>query len=329
MTSESEFIAALRCLALHPGARGLLDDTAVLEIGGASLVIAHDMIVEGVHFLAGDSPADVAWKLVAVNLSDLAAKGARPIGVLLGYGLSNAEWDLAFVEGLGAALAAFEVALLGGDTVAPPAGTPRTLGLTVLGEAGGQVPPRAGAEAGDDLWVTGTIGDAGAGLRLLTGDPEAVGELVERYRRPAPRLAAGRALAPLVRAMMDVSDGLLIDASRIAAASGVRVEIDLSLIPLSPACVNALGEGRTARLAAATSGDDYELLFSFASGQADALVALAETLDLPFTRVGRFVPGSGIALNDGGEDFPLPSRLGYEHGRQHSTAAVESFGDAP
>ena len=314
MIAESGFIAALRRLATHPAARGLLDDTAVLEIGGTNLVITHDMIVEGVHFLPGDSPADVAWKLVAVNLSDLAAKGAKPIGILVGYGLSDTEWDLAFVDGLGAALAAFDIALLGGDTVAAPAGAPRTLGLTALGEATGPVPSRAGAKAGDELWVTGTIGDAGAGLHILTGEVEGGAHLVERYRRPAPRLAAGQALAPLASAMMDVSDGLLIDAGRIAAASGVRVEIDLGLIPLSPACIDALGESRIVRLAAATSGDDYELLFSVAEGQVDALLGLAETLDLPFTRVGRFIAGSGIGLTDAGEDIQLPSRLGYEHG---------------
>ena len=160
--SESAFIESLRALATHPAARGLLDDAAVLEIGGRSLVLTHDMLVEGVHYRADDPPADVAWKLLAVNLSDLAAKGARPVGVLLGYSLGEVEWDQAFVAGLGTALAAFDLPLLGGDTVRGIG--PRTLALTALGEADGPVPSRAGGQAGDHLWVSGTIGDAGAGL---------------------------------------------------------------------------------------------------------------------------------------------------------------------
>src|SRR5690349_6892304 len=121
------------------------------------------MLIEGVHYLPGDPPGDVAWKLLAVNLSDLAANGARPIGVLLGYSLGDDEWDEAFVAGLGTALAAFGLPLLGGDTVR--GGGPRTLALTALGESHGPVPSRAGGRAGDQLWVSGTIGDAGAGLR--------------------------------------------------------------------------------------------------------------------------------------------------------------------
>lgn len=122
MTRESDFIAALRSLATHPAARGLVDDAAVLPVAGA-IVLTHDMLVEGVHFLAGDPPGDVAWKLVAVNLSDLAAKGAAPLGVLIGYGFGGGtDWDARFVAGLAEALAAFDVPLLGGDTVAMPIG---------------------------------------------------------------------------------------------------------------------------------------------------------------------------------------------------------------
>src|SRR4051812_33985579 len=128
-------------MATHPGARGLLDDAAVLEAGEIRLVLTHDVLVEGVHFLPTDPPQDVAWKLVAVNLSDLAAKGARPVGVLLGFPLGDAAWDRAFVDGFGAALSAFGVALLGGDTVTGP----RVLGLTAVGEARGPVPSRSGA----------------------------------------------------------------------------------------------------------------------------------------------------------------------------------------
>ena len=258
MTAESAFIAALREMVSDPAARALLDDAAVLPCGGRSLVFTHDMIVEGVHFLAGDPPEDVAWKLVAVNLSDLAAKGAAPLGLLLGYALTaDSQWDGAFVRGLREAVAAFGAPLLGGDTVAAPPGAPRFLGLTAIGEAQGIVPSRAGAKAGDRLWVSGTIGDAGAGLRVALGELAGRPELVQRYRRPEPRLALGQRLAPLVTAMMDVSDGLLIDAARMAEASGLGLEVELADVPLSQPLVSAVGDYRASRIDAAIAGDDY------------------------------------------------------------------------
>jgi thiamine-monophosphate kinase len=315
MSNESQFIAALRRLALDPAARGLADDAAVLEVGGVNLVLTHDMLVEGVHFLPDDPAGVVAWKLLAVNLSDLAAKGARPAGVLMGYSLrAEPEWDAAFVAGLGEALAAFGVPLLGGDTVSVPPHAPRMLGLTAIGSAEGPVPNRSGTQAGDDLWVTGAIGDAGAGLRILQGEIDGPEALIERYRLPTPRLEAGQRLAPQVTAMMDVSDGLLIDAARMAEASGARVEVDLAHMPLSDGFLAALGDERPARLAAATAGDDYELLFAAVPERAVALLALSETLGLAFTRIGRFVPGAGLALLERGTPLPLPEQLGWEHG---------------
>ncbi|HEX8571860.1 MAG TPA: thiamine-phosphate kinase [Allosphingosinicella sp.] len=305
MSTESAFIESLRALATHPGARGLLDDAAVLEIAGRSFVVTHDMLVEGVHYLADDPPADVAWKLVAVNLSDLAAKGARPLGVLLGYSLGADEWDADFVAGLGTALGAFGIPLLGGDTVRG-AGA-RTLALTAIGEAAGPVPWRGGGRAGDQLWVSGTIGDAGAGLRGLSD------ALVERYRNPRPRLEAGERLAPMVSAMMDISDGLLIDASRLAAASGVRAMIDLALLPLSDALVSALGDSPGTRMAAATAGDDYELLFAAAPERASQILALQDEIGLAMSRVGTLTVGAGLGVTDGGDELPPPGRLGWEH----------------
>jgi thiamine-monophosphate kinase len=309
--NESAFIESLKALATHPAARGLLDDAAVLDIGGRSLVLTHDMLVEGVHYLPDDPPADVAWKLVAVNLSDLAAKGARPVGVLLGYSLGKSEWDEAFAAGLGTALTAFGLPLLGGDTVRGPG--PRTLALTAIGEALGPVPSRAGGRAGDHLWVSGTIGDAGAGLRVLLGEIANQPALTERYRNPRPRLEAGERLAPLVGAMMDVSDGLLIDSSRLAAASGVAAEIDLAQIPLSEALRSVLGGSREARLSAATAGDDYELLFAAAPGQAMEILELQDELGLPLSRIGTLAAGSGLRLTEAGAPVPVPPRLGWEH----------------
>jgi thiamine-monophosphate kinase len=313
MSREAAFIQSLRSMATDAAARGLLDDAAVLEVGGAKLVITHDMIVEGVHFLPSDPPDDIAWKLVAVNLSDLAAKGARPVGAILGYCLGDKSWDRVFTEGLKSVLNAFAIPLLGGDTVSVPHGAPRSFSLTALGEAGPSVPSRAGAQIGDHLWVSGTIGDAGFGLRILRGEAEGAPSLVERYRLPRPRLEAGQALAPMVSAMMDISDGLLIDASRLADASGLSVEVELNSVPLSEALRAASGESRETRLAAATAGDDYELLFAAALGRGAEIAALSERLGLALTRIGTLAPGSGIRVRDERGEMPLPSSLGYEH----------------
>lgn len=290
--NEADFIAALRALAGDPAARGLRDDTAVL----GDLVLTHDMIVEGVHFLAHDPPGDVAWKLVAVNLSDLAAKGAEPVGCLLGYTLGPADWNAAFVDGLEAALATFALPLLGGDTV--KANGPRSFGLTAIGRSA-HAPSRAGAQVGGALYVTGTIGDAGLGLRLLQDGKTGPVAPIAAYRRPVPHLAEGRALAPLVHAMMDVSDGLLIDAARMADASGLALSIQLDAIPLSADVLAALTP-----LEAATAGDDYQLLF-----------ATPPDLALPVqaTRIGAFAEGSGLTLSDANGPVALPARLGWLH----------------
>lgn len=300
--AEADFIARLRTLATHPAARGLMDDAAVL----GDLVLTHDMIVEGVHYLATDPPADVAWKLVAVNLSDLAAKGAEPAGVLLGYPLGVAEWDAAFADGLGEALARFGVPLLGGDTVSAPEAAPRMIGLTAIGRSA-HAPDRRGARAGDDLWLVGAIGEAGAGLAIARGaaGPD---ELLRAYRRPHPLLEEGRALAPLVDAMADVSDGLLIDAGRMAEASGLSVTIDLDAVPRSAALGAFAGEGRAARLAAVTAGDDYALIAAAGPARRDAIAALGAM------RIGRFAAGSGLGLHDRRGTIPIPGRLGYLHG---------------
>ncbi|WP_028965662.1 thiamine-phosphate kinase [Sphingomonas phyllosphaerae] len=289
--TEADFLARLRTLPLHPGAARLTDDTATL----AGLTITTDTLVEGIHFLPSDPPQDVAWKLVATNLSDLAAKGAQAKGILLNYPLSDETWDGAFLDGLAEVLTELDCPLLGGDTVTLPSNAPRILTVTAFGRDA-PAPPRSGAKAGDALYVTGTIGDAGAGLAIArtgSGDPT----LLARYRRPVPRLAEGRALAPRVHAMMDLSDGLLIDAARMAAASALSVTIDLAAVPLTT--------GVTDPLAAATAGDDYELLFA---APADL------ELPVPATRVGTFAAGTGLTLTQDNRMIPLPTSLGYQHG---------------
>ncbi|MEO7634326.1 MAG: thiamine-phosphate kinase, partial [Sphingomicrobium sp.] len=254
---EAAVIARVRRMATAPEARGLLDDAALID----GLVITHDSIAEGVHYLPGDPPDSVGWKLVAVNLSDLAAKGAAPCGALLSLTLNGDDrWESRFLDGVEAACEAYRLPLIGGDTIALRPGAPRVLGMTAIGRAGTRVPDRAGANDGDSLWLIGTLGDAAAGLAQLTADRTAEGELVEAYRRPIPLLALGQALAPHAHAMMDVSDGLLLDARRMAAASQSAIEIDLDSLPLSSAFVAIRGDHAVARMFAATGGDDYALL---------------------------------------------------------------------
>jgi thiamine-monophosphate kinase len=287
--TELALIAALRRIATHPAARGLDDDCAVIEFGGEALVLTHDVMAEGVHFLAEQDPADVAWKLVATNMSDLAAKGAEPIGVLLGYAL-GAD-DARFLEGLEAALAHYGAPLLGGDTVCVKG--PRSLGLTAFGRATHRpVPSRAGATAGNALYLTGPVGGAMLGLEALrrgSGDSLA-------YRRPVALLAAGQALAPLVTAMMDVSDGLLLDAARLARASGVTLAIDCATVPI------ATPEDR--RNEAMRWGDDYQLLFT---------APAAARLPIAAYRIGEVLQATEAPIMLDGAALNEADNLGYEH----------------
>jgi len=307
--NERELIARLKRIATDPAARGLADDAALLN----GLVITHDTIAEGVHFLTSDPPASVGWKLVAVNLSDLAAKGARPRAALLSMCIGDSDWDEAFVGGIEAASESYGLALIGGDTIALPEGAPRVLGLTALGEAGERVPPRSGGRTGDVLWVVGTLGDSAVGLELLQDDPEATGPLVDQYRRPVPLLAAGQVLAREANAMMDVSDGLLLDLARLCEASGRGADIDLDALPLSRAFIAERGRDRRARLFAATGGDDYALLAALPEG-IDPL-SLSLPTDSTIVAIGRLTEGGAIALHDAAGPVELPEALGYEHRR--------------
>lgn len=309
---ERALIAELLApLATHPAARGLADDAAVwLPPLGREIVLTHDTIARGVHYLPGDPPSDIAWKLLAVNLSDLAAMGATPAGLLLGVTLGGEddEWLRAFVAGLRRALAHFDVALFGGDTVRW--GGETVLGCTAVGHVErGAALSRSGARAGDQVWVSGTVGDAGLGLAAAKGLAPSDKSLLARYRRPEPRLALGHALAGIATACMDVSDGLLIDAERLAAASGVGIEIDLRRVPLSAAAIANAGAGEAARLAAATAGDDYELLFTAPAG---ANIARLATGKAPLGRVGLVTAGRGLTVRGDGGPLVL-DRLGWEH----------------
>ncbi|MXO89694.1 thiamine-phosphate kinase [Pontixanthobacter aquaemixtae] len=287
---ESDFIALLQKLPLHPAARNLQDDCAILEVGGETLVITHDTMVEGVHFLPDQDLADVAWKLVATNLSDLAAKGAAPVGILLSHSLSTA--DDRFAAGLSEVLETYRCPLLGGDTVS--GGASRTYGATLIGRATHcPVPSRSGANAGDGVYLTGPVGAAMLGFEALRNK---TGADASAFLRPLPLLAEGQALAPHVTAIMDVSDGLLLDASRIAKASGVSIDIDAARVPI------AVPESR--RDDAMRWGDDYQLLFTAPAGA---------KLPVAATQIGTVGPAndSPILLDGVAPDGNSP--LGYSH----------------
>lgn len=308
---EEAMLRALRAGEVPPAARGFADDAAVLSWPlGLDLVATHDMLAQGVHFTPGCPPADVGWKLVAVNYSDLAAMGARPVGVLLGAGIGadrDADWAEAFLQGVRQALAAFGGVLLGGDTIRAPG--PSVLSLTALGSVPpGEAPARAGASAGDDLWVSGTIGDAALGLAIAQGTMAFDAALLRRYRRPVPRLSLGIELRGVATAAMDVSDGLLLDAGRLAAASGLAATILVDAVPLGDAA-RAAGAA-----AATTAGDDYELLFAAPVTARTAVAAAAAAARTPVARIGTLAAGSGRPrlLDRHGAVVPI-LRDGYRH----------------
>ncbi|MEC9067874.1 MAG: thiamine-phosphate kinase [Pseudomonadota bacterium] len=303
MSGELDLIERLRALPLHEGARNLDDDAAVLEIGGETLVLTHDMLVEGVHTARGQDAADVAWKLVATNLSDLAAKGARPVGVLVGF--TRGKDEARFVAGLEAALRHYGVPLLGGDTVS--GGPPRSHGLTAIGRASHvPVPSRGGARPGDAIWVTGTLGAALAGFEAFTAGDHA---RARAYLRPQALVGEGVALAPVATAMMDVSDGLLLDAWRMARASGANLVLESAAVPI------ALPEAR--RDEALRWGDDYQLLFALPAGLAPPVRATRiGTVEAPDRRGDGGSDGDsdgGGALILDGRPIAYPDGLGYSH----------------
>lgn len=294
---------------------GIGDDAAVLAVpAGHDLVACTDTLVAGVHFPHGTAPADIGWKALAVNLSDLAAMGTTPAWALLALTLPEADagFVAAFADGFADLAAAHHVALVGGDTTRGP--------LTITVTAHGFVPPgqalrRDGARSGDEVFVTGTLGDAAAALRLL-GTPRvadsAFAELRARLDRPTPRVAAGAVLRARATACIDVSDGLLADLGHMARQSGVGIEIEAACLPASPALL-AMFDGLECCALQLVGGDDYELAFSVPAGQAHALMRDLARLGCAATRIGRVVDGAGVrALDDHAQPIELPHR-GWEH----------------
>ncbi|WP_417491680.1 thiamine-phosphate kinase [Maricaulis sp.] len=306
MAGEGEFdFIRTRLVPLtrgHPAALDLADDAAVLTpVPGCQLVVASDMLVGGVHFLDTDPPEVVAERCVRSNLSDLAAMGAEPLGYLssIAWPRNLAQaWREGFVDGLASAQQAFALSLLGGDTTAGPG--PLTISLTMLGQLpAGTALLRRGARPGDDVWVSGSIGDARLGLEIARGTMPADPFLLERYRRPSPRLALGQALRGPATACLDISDGLMADAGHIAQVSGVRLELQAARVPFSPPARAWLaGQGPDGLVSLVCGGDDYELLFCAAPAQREELAALAARLDVPLTRIGAAAEGQGAVLRD-------------------------------
>lgn len=304
-----------------PGGLGLMDDAALVECTvGRCLVVTVDAMVEGVHYLSDDPPDLVAKKLLRVNLSDLAAKGARPLHYLLTTALPaqfGDDWVERFAAGLAEDQRRFGVDLLGGDSVATPG--PATLSLTAIGDvAAGAEIRRAGARPGDLVWVSGTIGDAHLGLRILRGeypqlDPAERERLVARFQIPEPRTELGPRLAGVAHAMCDVSDGLIADLGHICEASGVAAVVELVAVPLPPPAgrLAQRAPGLPAQLA--TAGDDYELLFTAPHAVTAAIEGLAAELNLPITAIGAIEPGSGVRLvGPDGKPVPLAA-TGWRH----------------
>lgn len=301
-----------------PGALNLTDDAALLPPSDDETVVTMDAMVAGVHFLPDDPPDLVARKLVRVNLSDLAAKGSRPFAVLLAAAFprgTGIDWLRRFAAGLGEDLKEYGVALIGGDTVATPG--PLTLSLTALGRVGrGRAILRSGARPGDEIWVSGTIGDGALGLKAalgqLAGD---VTHLVDRYRLPRPRVQLGPRLAGIASAGMDVSDGLVQDLGHICRASGVGAVVEAALVPLSePArAAVAVAVDQSLLASALTGGDDYEILFTAPAGADAAILEAAQAAATPVTRIGRVGAGAGVEVVDASGRALALGQGGWRH----------------
>tara|TARA_R110002072_G_scaffold5008_2_gene33857 strand:+ start:1123 stop:2109 length:987 start_codon:yes stop_codon:yes gene_type:complete len=327
MSGDGEFEFIRRRLAplaaSYPGAFDLGDDGAVLQVPEAhELVVTTDTLISGVHFLPDDPPESVAIKVIRASVSDLTAMGAEPQAALLSISWPpDAADDLRtrFVDGLAVELRARDIALIGGDTTVTPG--PWTLTGTLFGSVPkGQVLRRSGAQAGDILAMTGTVGDAGLGLLALTGtlavDASDRAEFVERYRIPPVRSELVDLLRDHASAALDISDGLLADAAHIADQSGVALKIELNSILVSDAADHWLSGEKdkpVARIRLATSGDDYEILFSCRPDAWPELMRSAIRFDVPITRIGRVVTGQGVrVLDEDGKPLDI-AKAGFTH----------------
>ncbi|MEH2626618.1 thiamine-monophosphate kinase [Bradyrhizobium sp. AZCC 1719] len=311
-----------RPLATDPGAFRLDDDAAALKPSGDDIVVTTDAIVEGVHFLPDDPPDAVARKALRVNLSDLAAKGATPAGFVLTLALRSADegWLKPFAAALGEDTRQFACPLLGGDTVSTPG--PLMVSVTAFG----RVPPgkmvhRSGAKPGEQVMVTGTIGDGGLGLAILRGgkvhaaaDTAAREMLVARYRVPQPRVAMAEIVREYASASMDISDGLAGDLTKLCGASGVSAVIDLEQVPLSGAARGLVSRGIVGLETLIVGGDDYEILCTIPKEHVEVFEAAAQRAGVALSSIGTIVAGSAVPkfVDKEGKEIAL-ERLSYSH----------------
>jgi len=304
------------------GALGLKDDAALLTPKpGEQYVTTVDAMVAGVHFIGDEPAARIGQKLLRVNLSDLAAMGAAPVGYLLTLALPqdiSDDWLADFAAGLHQDQREFGIPLMGGDTVSTPG--PLTLTLTAVGSVPeGQSLLRSTARPGDDLYISGTLGDSALGLKAVQGDlPVALADddrtsLIERYQLPQPRLALGQRLIGVANAAMDVSDGLIADLGHMVAASDVSLRLELAAMPLSKAARHLVEQAPDLIETVLTGGDDYELVFSAPKDLREQIAALAVDLDISLTCIGHVEPGQGVYLIDKAGEIVNLSKSGWTH----------------
>ena len=318
---EFERIARFFAPLAGAGSLGLIDDVALIDgPDGEQYALTTDAIIAGIDYFPDDPPGLVAQKLLRVNLSDLAAKGAKPFGYLLITALptTNDEvWLEAFCAGLAADQKQYGIVLLGGDSSATPG--PATLAVTALGRVPkGKAILRSGAQPGDQIFVSGTLGDAALGLGVLKG---AIGGLdvgdrdflVDRYHLPQPRVTLGPALIGIVNAMIDVSDGLVADLGHIAATSRLAARVRASAIPVSPAARKVLSGAKGQFSAVLGGGDDYELLFTAHPSMGPKIEAAARAAGIMVTGIGTMEAGEGVrVLDESGTEMPVAT-AGYSH----------------
>ena len=308
------------------GAFGLSDDAAALEVGdGSELVATVDAVASGVHFFPDDVPADIAWKALAVNVSDLVAKGASPVGYLMSVAfpdLPKSDWMDGFCGGLGAAQSVFGISLAGGDTDLRSG--PLAVTITALGRVPrGKMVRRSGGAPGDILYLTGTIGDAGAGLSLRQdgtrkvtwqlSDAEA-DFLLNRYHRPKPRHRLTPILLRYARAAIDISDGLVKDATALAHASGTGLLVHCAKLPVSEPARRAVAGGGVAPQDLITAGGDYEVLAAVSRKESDQFAAESESAGVAVTEIGRLTGDTDGIVFEGPDGAPLEfEQTGYDH----------------
>lgn len=315
--SEFEIIERYFAPLASPAALDLKDDAACFTPQpGRDLIVSKDVLVADRHFFPNDAPEDIAFKALSVNVSDLAAKGATPqhylLGLILPKQYADHHWLKGFAKGLGEAQKTYGIQLVGGDTVSTEG--PLCLSITAIGYvAEGAMIRRSGARIGDDIYVSGTLGDAALGLRAIKAGQGQLDQFYKRYHRPNARHALGKALLGIASAAADVSDGLLADARHICVASGVGARIFQTKLPLSKDAVDAIEQDEMLWPLVFTGGDDYEIVFTARPDRAGAVRKISQTLGLQITKIGVTIPGSAVELVDYTDKLVQVAGEGFEH----------------